>query len=266
MKIRHWLFWVMLFAVCGSWAAYGQRANRRLRIPSDKIKVDLSLQKAPDYLLVSKSGSRNRAGNVNIPEDMRMWLTAEICFSLAPGPQVREPVMLNGMRVELYLYVPRQGRIKRRSRWFFGVQNLYDGVVFDPAAQQKRDYWASLFLPPGYVYAYLPAVNGRYELKDVKGVVIITGPGGRVLGRQAFSYRRRETGRTESQLYALADKLRGDAGHFAAWLWPREKTPWQWLDADRYELPLTEITVPSSRGAGAAAKGEKAANAEESGE
>ena len=134
-------------------------------------------------------------------------------------------------------------------RWFCGVQQL-QCVVADPE-QKLRRYRASLFLPSSYVYLHIPQERAKSSLQALEGVVISADKENNILGRKAFGYRGKLTPERMRILVNAATQLRGKKMKNQVMLWPREKTPWAWLDADRFEFPaigLDADTKASSAG------------------
>ena len=120
-----------------------------------------------------------------------------------------------------------------------GVQSLHC-LVAEPE-QKMRRYWASLFLPAPYVYLHMPQERGKYSLRLLEGVVIISDRDNNILGRRAFAYKSKLSSSRAQRLIAAAAELRGRKGRNQVPLWPRENTPWEWVDADRFELPFTPV-------------------------
>lgn len=206
-----------------------------LYIPTSAINVDMSLQKPPAYAV---SGQKTKLGG-SVPEKMKSWLVNEISFGLnLRGAKRTRLAMLNEVNVELYLYVPGTARDNLSYRWLYGCQKLHCLLV--ESDQGTRRYWASLFLPGQYVYFHLPAENNHPSVRSIEGVAVISDRENNVLGRRAFGYRSKlSPGRVNKLLDAVKELQQNKADCVP--LWPREKTPWAWLDADRFELPLTVL-------------------------
>ena len=231
------------FLVCGQSKRSSRRSgggDRPFYIPEDNIKIDLSLARSPVY---STDGRKNRIGST-APDTMRHWLMAEISFSFVNRSRQTRPAVLERMHVELYLFADEASRETSSPRWFSGTQTL-QGVIFDPAIKQRR-CWCSLFLPPANVYMSLPRDRGgKYVLSNLIGAVIITDQEGYILGMRTFGSggKGKLPGARAKKLIAAVSDRRTKKSADAIPLWPREKTPWHWLDADRFELPLTELTT-----------------------
>ena len=228
---------------------YGQTAKRGasrsrsvsknapvLFIPSDSIAVEMSLVHPPAYTTVSR---KTKIGNNDIPDVNKYWLMSEISFVISYRPPRKAlPLPLENLKVELYIYAPGQARDGVTYRWFCGVQTL-QCVVAD-AEQKARKYWASLFLPSSYVYLHVPQERGKNSLRMLEGVVIIADKENNILGRKAFGYRGKLTPDRMKTLVNAATQLRGRKTKNQVMLWPRERTPWAWLDADRFEFPALD--------------------------
>lgn len=207
-----------------------------LYVPADTINVDMSLSRPPVY---NTDGKKTRIGSSSIPEVFKQWMVNEISFSISfrPGKRIL-PLALENVKVELYIYAPGSSRDGVTFRWLCGVQDL-QCVVVDPELRMRK-YWASLFLPSSYVYLHIPLERGKYSLRMLEGVVIISDKDNNILGRKAFGYRGKLTVNRAQTLVEAASQLRGKKTKNQVMLFPREKTPWAWLDADRFEFPAVE--------------------------
>ena len=264
------LIWLTAVIFCGvmlsSYAqTSGKSSSRRnsksfgknapmLYVPAETINVEMSLQKPPAF---SVEGRRIRmSAGSNTPDSFKQWLVNEISFGISYNPGKSASVsalMLEGVRVELYLYAPGTARDKASFRWLCGTQTLHCLIV-EPG-QQTRRFFASLFLPAAYVYQHFPQDRGgKYAIRALEGVVVITDRNNNILGRRAFGYRTRLSVSRARKLIDSVNELRAQNNlKQQVTLWPREKTPWMWLDADRFELPLTTLEAPPSASAGKAA-------------
>ena len=250
MRTRYVLWLAAALCLSGLFV-YGQSAKRNsgrsrssgrntpvLYVPQESITVDMSLVRPPIY---NTDGKKTRIGAGNIPEAFRHWMVNDISFGISYRPGKKSlPLPLENLKVELYIYAPGPSRDGVQFRWFCGVQNL-QCVVVDPDLQQRK-YWVSLFLPPSYVYLHFPLDRGKTTLRALEGVVIISDKDNNVLGRKVFGYGSRarlSVGRIQT-LAAAAGQLRGKKTKNQVMLWPREKTPWAWLEADRFEFPALD--------------------------
>ena len=228
---------LMLYGQSGKRGASRSRGVSKnapvLFIPTDTINVDMSLTHPPAYATVSR---KTKIGSNDIPEVFKQWMMNEISFSISYRPPKKAlPLPLENLKVELYIYAPGPARDGVSFRWFCGVQNLQCTVA--DSEQKQRKYMASLFLPSSYVYLHFPQERGKYSLRALEGVVIIADKENNILGRKAFGYRVKLTPDRMRTLVNAATQLRGKKTKNQVMLWPREKTPWAWLDADRFEFP-----------------------------
>ena len=247
-KYLRWLLTVLCFSGMLMYGQSGRRSSYKtgsadkntpsLYVPSDQITVDMSLLRPPVYSVDSR---KTKVGS-NVPDIFKLWLVNEISFSFSYRPAKRtRPLALEDVKVELFIYASGTSREGTASRWLCGSQTL-QCLVIDPEAKTRR-YWASLFLPASYVYLYFPQDKaGKYNLRTLEGVVIISDRDNIILGRRAFSYRNKVSSSRAQKLYAAVAELRGKKTSNQIPLWPREKTPWAWLDADRFELPSTDLS------------------------
>lgn len=227
---------LMLFCCMGAISLHAQRKETSFGIPASSVTVNVSLQKAPVFSIDSKKVSPGRSGNLG--SFSKVWLVNEVTFSFQLTREIRryEAYPVNALSIEMYICVPTTGR-NPSLRWFYGEQKL-NTLVIAPAYKSQR-FMASLFMPPCYVFPYLPKEkNGKYNLKNLEGVIIFKDSNGRILGKKAFSYTKKLTTKRADALFSSVERLQNQ---LPIMLWPREKTPWEWVDADRFELPLTAI-------------------------
>ena len=220
-----------------------------LYVHPDSINVDMSLSRPPVY---NTDGRKTRIGSSNIPDVFKHWMVNEISFNISYRPGRRGlPLVLENVKIELYIYAMGPARDGVPFRWLCGVQKL-QCVVVDPE-QKIRKYWASLFLPSPYVYVHFPHEREKYSLAGLEGVVIISDKDDNILGRKAFGYRSKVKVNRAKALIDAVSQLRGKKTKNQVMLWPREKTPWAWLDADRFEFPALELDRDTKVSGGAKA-------------
>ena len=79
------------------------------------------------------------------------------------------------------------------------------------------------------------------------GVVVIRDKQGKILGRKAFSFRKGLTNRDSAAVIRQWESLQKQGG-IPEVFFPREKTPWQWVESEYYELPATELSGRNTAG------------------
>ena len=266
MKNKY-LIWLVLAVCLACLPGYGQSSKKDTKrksaqlamIPSSDIKVETLILRPPVYALDSR---RNKVGSGNISDHYRLWLVNNISFRFGfRSNRSVGPFVFDNARVELYILLNAQSaRVPASARWMIGVQHMQ--CLIGDSNLKNHIYSVSLFLPPPYLYLYFPLENtaprvvadrggnSRYDLRRMEGVVIISDRNGRELGVHVFAPRSKLSSRREQQLLAAARELRSKGqGEGILQLWPREKTPWAPLDADRFEVPAVQLTSPSG-GAG----------------
>ena len=209
-----------------------------LYVPVESINVDMSLVRPPNYLT---DGKKTRIGTGEVPDSFKVWMMTDISFGISYRPVKKSlPLPLEKLKVEVYIYASGQARDGVSFRWFCGVQTL-QCVVVDPDLRQRK-YRASLFLPSAYVYLHVPLDRGKASVRNFEGVVIIADKENNILGRKVFGFgsRTKLSANRMQTLAAAAAQLRGKKTKNQVMLWPREKTPWSWIDAERYEFPAIE--------------------------
>lgn len=243
-----YLFLILCFCglvVCGqskrgsrtAAARAAAKSGKVLSVPSDSILVEMRLSRAPSYVV---DGKKVRINNSGTSENIRHWLVNEISFAVSYKGRSSRPLLLENVKVELYIYASGQARDNAHFRWFCGVQEL-QCLIVDPALKTQR-FYASLFLPPYLVYMSMPLERERASIRGLEGVVIIADRDNNILGRKAFGYRGNKL--SPKRINALFDslsQLRGKKTKNQIGLLPRELTPWAWLDADRFELPALDF-------------------------
>ena len=185
-------------------------------------------------------GKKVRINNAGGGENLRQWMVNEISFDIVYRGRSSRPLLLENVKVELYIYASGPARDEVRYRWFCGVQE-HQCLIVDPDQKTHR-YWASLFLPAYSVYMSMPQERGRASVRSLEGVVIISDRDNNMLGRRVFGYKGSKL--SVKRAKALVDSvnlLRGKKTKDQVALLPRELTPWAWLDADRFELPAMDI-------------------------
>lgn len=196
----------------------------------------MNLSRPPIYVI---EGKKTRIGH-SVPDSFRLWLVNDISFGISYRPQGKRsvPLVLENLKVEIYIFAPGPARDGVKYRWLCGVQKL-QCIVVNPE-QTMRKYWASLFLHPAYVYLHFPLERGKYNLKVLEGVVIISDKDNNILGRKAFGFRTKLTVNRAKALVDAVAQLRGKKTKNQVKLWPREKTPWACLESERFEWPAVE--------------------------
>jgi hypothetical protein len=247
MKKTYSMYLVLLLCCCGLLVCgQSKRASRAARaaaksgqvlsIPADAISVDMSLSRPPSYVVEGKKVRINNAGGA---ENLRQWMVNEISFAIVYRGRSSRPILLENVKVELYIYAAGPARDEARYRWFCGVQEL-QCLIVDPDQKTQR-YWASLFLPAYQVYMSMPQERGRPSVRSLEGVVIITDRDNNVLGRKVFGYKGNKLSvKRANALLESVGMLRGKKTQNQILLLPRELTPWAWLEAERFELPALD--------------------------
>ncbi len=247
MKKKSFIFFLtaVLFAAC--FVLTAQSKSKRVsktvppfNIPTDLVYVDISLQKPP---AISVDNKKTRIGSTTSGSGYaKQWLVAEITFAFSIPDSIKssQPVCHENLRIELFLTVPSTtSRGKVEYSWFYGAQVLH-GVVVDPSLKEQK-YMVSLFMPPSYVYMYFPKdKTDKYNLKEMEGVVLFFDKDSVLIGAKAFEVKGKLSKSRSSQLIDAVGDLK-KSQKMPIMLWPREKTPWQWIDSDRFELPKTEF-------------------------
>ena len=249
MKKTYATFLVLMFCcwglvVCGQQKRASRSAVRAaaksgqvLSIPAESISVDMSLSRPPSYVV---DGKKVRINNSGANENLRQWMVNEISFDIVYRGRSSRPLLLENVKVELYIYASGPARDEARYRWFCGVQEL-QCLVLDPDQKTHR-YWASLFLPAYAVYMSMPQERGRASVRSLEGVVIIADRDNNILGRKAFGPRgSRLSAKRAKALVDSVALLRGKKTQNQILLLPRELTPWAWLEAERFELPALDL-------------------------
>lgn len=248
MKKTYATYLILMLCCCGLMVCgQSKRGNRAVRaaaktgqilsIPSETISVDMSLSRPPSYVVDGKKVKINNAGGT---ESLRQWMVNEISFNIVYRGRSSRPILLENVKVELYIYAAGPARDEVRSRWFCGVQEL-QCLIVDPDQKNMR-YWASLFLPPYQVYMSMPQERGRMSVRSLVGAVIIADRDNNILGRKVFGSKGNKlSSKKINELLEKVDVLRGKKTQNQIMMLPRELTPWAWLEADRFELPALDM-------------------------
>lgn len=228
-----YIFLIFLLGFSAAFTVSGQavRVSRqdKFTILTRDVKVSALLTGAPAI----GGAARSRRGGTNFADN---WLQVNIQFQFQFPASLKGRTMtfLDRPSVELYMY-----NFRTVSRWGYGVQKLHS-ILLDSRYKSKK-YQVSLFLPPNYVHVYMPRnKSDKLDPKALSGVVRILDEKGVVLGQKAFSLRGSLT--KKESAFLLKQCETAARGRMSEYFFPREKTPWQWVDSDYYELPATELS------------------------
>ena len=212
----------LLFAA-GTLHAQGRRSSsRRAAIPD--IQLSISLVSAPSIQVLDKADSGIPLGKG------KKWIQFQIAYKFSSSA-VNARKIYEDMKVELYVRHPAPDGYA----WFTGVQYLHC-VMAD-----LEKHYAALYMPPSTVARYISRERkSREVLKNLEGLVILSDRDDQILGLQFFDLSAGGKKLSASQTAALRNAFRNinrEKYKFVDAIWPKENTPWQWIDAEKYDLP-----------------------------
>lgn len=234
-RIKLWLLAAVL--VAGLFADAAPRAKEsRIVIPRELTLVRLSLVSPPRI-------SHDQQGNEK--STLRKWLQVRIAYQFNPSFRFKPFFTYDDMRVEIYMRVTPSNGTWRGLRWFTGTQYLYKVI---PEGKTREKHGVSFFMPPGIIHNYAKR-NEKSLLKDCEGIIFFYN-GDRLLGRAFFdgsSSSARQLEKKAAKIYAEYKLIQKNPNLLIKdGLWPREMTPWHYLDADRFDLPRPRFHAGAS--------------------
>ncbi len=220
-----WLSVLVLSALLvgtGTLSAQSRRASSSRAVIPD-IQVVTRLVNAPNIQVLDKPDSGVPLGKA------RKWLQFHIIYKFSASAANADRIF-EDMKVELYLRNPVRGG---GYVWFTGIQHLHC-VIADP-----EKHYVALYMPPSTVYRYISRdTKARSVMKNLQGIVIISDRDDNVLGMHFFDP---SSGKSLSRSQAAALRTAYRNINQARYklvdaIWPKENTPWQWIDAELYDL------------------------------
>lgn len=207
----------------GTLCAQGKRAPARKPAISE-IQMSAALVNTPSLLVQDKADAGIPLGKV------KKWLQFQIAYKFS-SQAVNAKRIYEDIKVELYVRHPAPDGYA----WFTGTQYLHCVM-----ADMERHYVA-LYMPPSTVARYISREKKSKEvLKNIQGVVIISDRDDNLLGVHYFdlSTGGKKLTRNQRNTILTAYKAINQAKYkFVDGIWPKENTPWQWVDAEKYDLP-----------------------------
>ncbi|MBP5183302.1 MAG: hypothetical protein J6331_09790 [Lentisphaeria bacterium] len=249
-KIRIFLVAVAFLSV--SFCLFAQKRTQNVpQILPGNIKLQLSLLPSP---LISNNKQQGE-----LISDYR-WLQVKITYGF--DVTYRSGVTLDNMRCEVYLRTIASPDGWMKNYWFTGTSYLFSVIPGKTGARHQ----ILMFVPPPLVYKATGGrkLNSRITRDCIVYVRFYNGD--KLLGRKIWSGTgKKEDKRFEVMARSAFSKMNDiPANKFVNGLWPQEKTPWQWLSADRLDLPRTVFeSAPSGK---AESSDEEASEPEKGGE
>ena len=205
-------------------------------IPPENITLSLSLSASP------RIGFDRQEGDYK--SDYK-WLVVKVLYKFANS--FKPGFTFDNMRCEVYLRVKGSSGGWRRNYWFTGTQYFYSVIP----GKSGTVHSVTLFMPPPLFYkSYANVKNGVRALKDCEALVFFY-EGDRLLGQKMWSGAGKSgkmDRKQETALYAAFKQMNNvPANKVVNGLWPREKTPWHYLSADRMDLPVVTFEKESSK-------------------
>lgn len=229
MKFLAALFFSAVFFFTGSLYAQNKRAARKPAI--SEIQLNAAQVNTPSLLVQDKADAGIPLGKV------KKWLQFQIAYKFSQAT-VNAKRVFEDMKVELYVRHPAP----EGYAWFTGTQYLHCVM-----ADTERHYVA-LYMPPSTVTRYISREKKAKDiLKNFIGIVIISDRDDNILGIHYFDLSTGSKKLTRNQRNAVLAAYRtiNQAKYkFVNGIWPKENTPWEWIDAEKYDLPRPVFSNP----------------------
>ena len=224
-KMRLFSALVLSAVLCGSGTLCAQSRRASGAKPAiPEIQMNVALVNTPSLLVQDKADAGIPLGKT------RKWLQFQIAYKFSSSA-VNAKKIYENMRVELYVRHPAPDGYA----WFTGTQYLHCVM-----ADMERHY-AALYMPPSTVTRYISRDKKSKEvLKNIQGIVILSDREGNILGMHCFdlSTGGKKLSRNQRNALLAAFKAINQAKYkFVDGIWPKENTPWEWIDAEKYDLP-----------------------------
>lgn len=217
--------------VCGQ----KRQENSGRLIAANDIAVSFSLASSPRIGFDKQEGEQ---------KSDHKWLIVKVLYKFSNT--FRQGFTFDNLRCEVYLKTKASSGGWRKNYWFTGTQNFYS-VIPGKAGTIHR---VTLFMPPPLFYkSYASTKSSARALKECDAIILFY-DGDRLIGQKMWSGSSKSgkmDRKQESSFYAAFKRMNDLPGNkIVNGLWPREKTPWQWLSADRMDLPVPVFEKESS--------------------
>ena len=226
------LFFCVPQDVCGQ---KKQNSSGRL-ISANDISVSFTLSSPPRIGFDKQEGE--------LKSDYK-WFIVKVLYKF--NSSFRQGFTLDNMRCEVYLRTQASSGGWRRNYWFTGTQKFYSVIPGKTGTVHR----VTLFMPPPLFYkSYANSKSSAKALKECDAIIFFY-DGDRIIGQKMWSGSTKSgkmSSKQESSFYAAFKRMNNlPANKIVNGLWPREKTPWQWLSADRMDLPVPSFEKESSQ-------------------
>ena len=218
--------------VCGQ---KKQNSSGRL-ISANDITVSFSLAASPRIGFDKQEGEQKN--------DYK-WFIVKVLYKF--NNTFRQGFTLDNLRCEVYLRTQASSTGWRKNYWFTGTQSFYSVIPGKTGTVHR----VTLFMPPPLFYkSYASTKSNAKALKECDAIIFFY-DGDRLIGQKMWSGSTKGgkmSSKQESSFYAAFKRMNDlPANKIVNGLWPREKTPWQWLSADRMDLPVPEFEKNTSK-------------------
>lgn len=236
-KMRKIVFLLFFAAfLCSSFDGFAQKRRRAPVISSENIRVSMVFPGSP-RIHYAKKGSSDA-------KDSYPWLQIRVLYSFGKR-KFRQGFTFDNMRCDVYLRTRARKNSWKRNIWFTGTQKLFS--VIPDNFGSKHQIWMSL--PPPLLYKETDGTKSYDQLVKDSIVYVYFYAGERLLGRKVWlgASNGKVDSRQEGVLLNAFRRMNDNPQYkIVNGLWPLEKTPWQWLVADRMDLPQVEFEKSSS--------------------
>ena len=186
--------------------------------------MSVSLVNAPTIQVLDKADAGIPLGKA------KKWIQFLVAYKFSSSA-VSGKRIYEDMKVELFVRNPAPDGYA----WFTGTQYLHC-VIAD-----SETHYVALYMPPSTVVRYISREKKNKEvLKNMQGIVMISDRDDNLLGIHFFDLSSGSKKLSPSQTAALRTAFKNinqEKYKFVDALWPKENTPWQWIDAEKFDLP-----------------------------
>lgn len=212
--------------------ADAQKRARKAVLSSDDIRVSMAFVGSPRINYAKRGGSDTHTKHP--------WLQVRVLYDFGKR-KFPAGFTFDNVRCEVYLRTIAKKNTWRKNCWFTGTQYIYSLIPENFGG--KHQVW--LFMPPPLLYKATGGSSAYSQIMKDSVVFVRIYAGNRLLGTKIWlgaSSGGKVDPRQERVLKNAFNRMNDNpVNKIVNGLWPQDKTPWQWLAADRMDLPQVEF-------------------------
>ena len=233
--MRKQVLMVVLLAVAAlffvPFDGFAQKRNaKKPAIMQEDVSVSFSFVDSPHI-----SYEKNTIGSPHKQE--YKWLLVKVLYRF--NAQYKSGFTFDNMRCEIALRTIASKSGWKKNYWFTGTQKFFSVIPGKPGSVHQ----VLFFMPPPLLYKATEGAKVNVKLfRDCVVYLRFFDGNNKLLGRRIWAGAIKG-GKLNKQMESTAvrayNRMNDNPGNkFVNGFWPQEKTPWQWLNADRMDLPL----------------------------